>query len=184
MELGARELPDRHRRRGAPEIGLRVDAVLLSRRVAATSTRHVSGGTKRLSFFAITRTHWGNSPRKPRCARFPASPVVALAQAAAIRHVGVPSSRWARCGGGDVGLRWPFGARRHTAQPEVERSDSASRVRSARSVPDESSRTVHAATDVVHPLLATGAAESETERHFPACGAPDAAGRYPRDDTR
>jgi hypothetical protein len=58
-----------------------------ARRVGADSMRHVSGGTKRPSYFATTRTHGGNSPRNARDARFPASPDVVLAQAAAPRHV-------------------------------------------------------------------------------------------------
>jgi hypothetical protein len=91
--------------------------------------RHVSVGMKRPSYFATTRTHGGNLPRKSRDARFPATPNVVLAQAAATRHVACarpsPAVQGAR-----VPAR-PFGARHRTAKPEVARSDSETRVRAA-----------------------------------------------------
>jgi hypothetical protein len=52
-------------------------------------------------------------------------------------------------GRGDAGRRRPFEVRRHTAQPEVEQSDSSPRVRAARSGPAESAMSVYAAMDVV-----------------------------------
>jgi hypothetical protein len=65
------DLPVRHRRRGAAEIGLRVAVLSPARRVAADSKRRVPGGKKRSSYFAATRTHWKERPRNPRSARFP-----------------------------------------------------------------------------------------------------------------
>jgi hypothetical protein len=50
-------MPRRHRRRGPPEIGLRLGTLPPARRVAADSMPHVSGGIKCPSYFATTRTH-------------------------------------------------------------------------------------------------------------------------------
>ena len=107
------DVPARHRRRGAPEIGLRLGVLSLARRVTADSMPHVPCGMKRPSYFGTTRTHCKELAAEPL-----APPDFLLRQTWCLRRRRrAGTSRALRrsailLGRGDVGWRWPFGARR------------------------------------------------------------------------
>jgi hypothetical protein len=93
--------------------------------------RRVSGGTKRPSYFATTRTHGGELAVEDS-----RRPISCYAKCGACAGGGDPARRVRLSmrqllGRGDAGWRRPFGARRGTAGPEVARSDSETRVRTA-----------------------------------------------------
>ena len=80
--------------------------------------------------------------------------------------------------------RRPFGARRNTAKLEVERSDSAARVRSARSGSLESALSVHAAPDAVgNSAYSRRQRQSVSEATLPGVRSRTPPGRHTRGGT-
>jgi hypothetical protein len=105
----------------------------LARRVGADAGRPVSGGSKRSSGLATTRTHGGNAPRTIRCARCPPS-----AGGAAGAGVGDPACR-VRAGTGAASVGSKRGGR--STRRETDRGSPSARRRRPGSVAPAAPRT-------------------------------------------